>query len=215
MRFDDALDLLTRRADVLPSGPTELEPQVLQSSTRQPEWMARALSGPTRDAAALVLLFPSADGEAHVVLIERQGGDHAHAGQVALPGGRRDEGDAFPEGTALREAAEEVGLDRVAARVTTMGVLDTVDVRVSGFMLVPVLAAAPSEPRLVEDGREVAHILRVPVAAFLPGAPIEMVEEMRDGWRLRYGAYPVAGRLIWGATARVLGQLGAILGADR
>jgi len=52
----------------------------------------------------------------------------------------------------------------------------------------------------------------VPVSAFLAGVPIEAVEEERGGWRLRYGAYPVAGYRIWGATARVLGQLGAVLG---
>jgi hypothetical protein len=52
----------------------------------------------------------------------------------------------------------------------------------------------------------------VPVRHFLPDAPIELVEEDRDGWRLRYGAYPVAGHRVWGATGRALSQLGAILG---
>ena len=92
---------------------------------------------------------------------------------MALPGGKREDGDAFPEGTALREACEEVGLDADAAGVTTMGVLETVDVRVSGFMMVPVLAVAEREPHFIADDREVAQILTVPVRHFLPDAPVE------------------------------------------
>lgn len=173
--------------------------------------MRRAISGPPRDAAALVLLYPSVDREAHIVLLVRPGGDHVHAGQVALPGGKREDRDDFPEGTALREAAEEVGLDAEAAGVSTLGLLETVDVRVSGFLMVPVLAIASRQPKFQADAREVAELLTVPVRHFLPGAPIETVEQERDGWRLRYGAFPVQSHLVWGATARVLGQLGAVL----
>ena len=131
--------------------------------------------------------------------------------QVSFPGGAADPGDDFPDGTALREAAEEVGLDVEAAGVRVVGRLDVVDVRVSGFLLVPVIALAEREPALTPDPREVAAILRVPVRSFLPDAPIEIVQAERDGWRLRYGAFPVGERRIWGATARVLGQLGAVL----
>jgi 8-oxo-dGTP pyrophosphatase MutT (NUDIX family) len=176
--------------------------------------MGPARDSPPRQAAALVLLYPDAAGEAHLVLTVRPGGDHVHAGQVALPGGKREERDVFPEGTALREAAEEVGLDVAAAGVETLGQLDIVDVRVSGFLMVPVLAVARDEPTLVPDDREVAELLRVPVRHFLPDAAIEMVDEERDGWQLRYGAFPVQGHRVWGATARVLGQLGAVLAAD-
>ncbi len=62
------------------------------------------------------------------------------------------------------------------------------------------------------DAREVAAILTPPLAAFLPGAPIADGQLVRDGWRLSFGAYPVEGRLVWGATARILGQLGALAG---
>jgi hypothetical protein len=52
------------------------------------------------------------------------------------------------------------------------------------------------------------------VRHFLPEAPVEIVEEDRGGWALRYGAYPVAGHRVWGATGRALAQLGAVLGPD-
>ena len=214
MQFEEARARLSQLPEPLPAPPSLLEAAVLHQGAT-PAWMRRAMAEPPREAAALVLLYPGVRGEAHIVLTVRPGGDHVHAGQVALPGGKREAGDTFPDGTALREAREEVGLDAVAAEVTTLGRLETVDVRVSGFLMVPVLAVASRQPRLVADAREVAALLTVPVRHFLPGAPVEVVIEDRDGWHLRYGAFPVAGHRIWGATARVLGQLGAVLARDR
>ena len=213
MRFDAARRRLTQLPSPLPPARPDIDATILRTG-RLPEGVRRTMDGPSRDAAALVLLYPDDHGDASIVLMVRPGGDHVHAGQVALPGGKREDGDVFPEGTALREAREEVGLDADAAGVTTLGVLETVDVRVSGFMMVPVLAVAERAPRLVADEREVAQLLTVPVHHFLPDAPVEVIEEDRGGWRLRYGAYPVAGHRVWGATGRVLGQLGAVLGQD-
>lgn len=213
------IDTVRRRLADLPSPLPPPRPEIEAHILRQgpmPPGARRGPDGPVRDAAALALLYPEADGEAHIVLQVRPSGDHIHAGQVALPGGKREPEDQFPEGTALREAAEEVGLDVVAAGVTTMGVLETVDVRVSGFWLVPVLAVAERTPTFVADEVETADILTVPVRHFLPDAPVKIVEEDRDGWVLRYGAYPVAGHHVWGATGRALAQLGAVLWrADR
>jgi hypothetical protein len=76
----------------------------------------------------------------------------------------------------------------------------------------PVLAVADRRPALVASPSEVARILEPPLAAFLPGADIEIVERTIRDWPLRYGAYVIDGLRVWGATARVLGQLGAILG---
>jgi 8-oxo-dGTP pyrophosphatase MutT (NUDIX family) len=198
--------------DPLPSGPKELDSVAVVTAGAVPSWVRSGNDDPPRDAAVLVLIYPDAEGTAMLVLIERPEGDLRHAGQVSFPGGAIDPGDDFPVGTALREAAEEIGLDAAAAGVEVLGVLDAVDVRVSGFLLVPVVAVAPRPPELHADEREVAGILHVPIRHFLPQAPIEIVEAERDGWRLRYGAFPVGEHRIWGATARVLGQLGAVLG---
>lgn len=212
MRFAEARARLVGRPAVLPAGSSRLRARVV--GARAADAVRRTAGGATRQAAALVLLYPDALGETRLVLTVRPSGDHVHAGQVALPGGKREPGDEFPHGTALREATEEVGLDPAAAGVEVLGVLDTVDVRVSGFLMVPVLATAPAEPRLEPDEREVAELLRVPVRHFLPAAPIGIADEERDGWHLRYGYFPVEGHRVWGATASVLGQLGALLGAD-
>ncbi len=213
MHIDLARQRLADLPSPLPPPRPEIEAQVLREGVLPPG-ARRDPDGPVRDAAALILLYPDGDGEAHVVLQVRPSGDHIHAGQVALPGGKREPDDHFPEGTALREAAEEVGLNVDAAGVMTLGVLETVDVRVSGFWMVPVLAVAARTPTFVADPVETAEVLTVPVRHFLPDAPVEIVDEDRGGWILRYGAYPVAGHRVWGATGRALAQLGAVLGPD-
>jgi 8-oxo-dGTP pyrophosphatase MutT (NUDIX family) len=212
VQLTDVLARLAVLPDPLPPPPDGIEAHVVGRGATTPAWIRLRDTPAMRDAAALVLLYPDTSGEAHLVLTERPSGTHRHAGQVSFPGGKRDPGDDFPVGTALREAAEEVGLDIARDPVSLVGRLDVVDVRVSGFLLVPVVAVAAREPAMTPDPREVARILRVPVRHFLPEAPIELVEEERDGWQLRYGAFPIGEHRVWGATGRILGQLGAVLG---
>ena len=197
----------------LPAGDRTIDPVLLGAPAELPSW-TRTGSVESRRAAALVLIFPDDLGRAHVVLTERPDGLR-HAGQVSFPGGKEDPGDDFPVGTAVREAQEEVGLDLDQAGVTILGRLDVVDVRVSGFLLSPVVAVASRLPALVASPREVASILLPPVEVFRPGAAVTIVEEERDGYRIRYGGYPFQGRHIWGATARALAQLGAVLADER
>ncbi len=173
--------------------------------------LARAATTP-RSAAALVLLFPDEAGEAHLVLIERTDDGGAHARQVSCPGGSVEPGDRDAVEAALREAAEEVGLDAAMAGVTVLGRLERILVAASGFTIDPVVAVAARRPRLTPNPIEAAAILTPPLAAFLPGAAIVEVADVVRGWPLRYGGYPVDGRVVWGATARILGQLGAIVG---
>ena len=111
----------------------------------------------------------------------------------------------------LALAAGEVGLDLVAASVRVLGPLEPFWIPVSGCRVTPYLAFAARRPELTRSLDEVASIVRAPLDAFLPDAPIEVVETTVRDFALRYGAYPVAGHRIWGATARILGQLGTLL----
>ena len=115
------------------------------------------------------------------------------------------------EGQMGSEAAEEVGLDRVQAAVRVVGLLDRLWIPVSDFAVTPVLALADRRPALTPAPAEVARILEPTLATFLPDAPITIVERTVRGWPLRYGQYEVDGSSVWGATARVLSQLGAIV----
>jgi hypothetical protein len=100
----------------------------------------------------------------------------------------------------------------VAVGITVLGSLEPVWIPVSGFRLTPVLAVAERHPMLRPAPAEVSRIFEAPITAFLPGVEIRIVETEIADVKLRYGAYPVDDLLVWGATARVLGQLGAILG---
>ena len=211
MEFQALRALLAPLPRALPPPPRAITPVVLPEADGRAPAVPRFPSGPARQAAVLLLLHPGPAGDTRIVLTERAAGDHRHAGQVSLPGGAVEDGETIVE-AALREAAEEVGLDAVRAGLEVVGTIAPVDVRVSGFLAHPVVALAPRPPILVADGREVAAIIDAPLAAFLPDAPIEMVTEDRDGFRLRYGAYRVGPYLVWGATARILGGLGAHIG---
>jgi 8-oxo-dGTP pyrophosphatase MutT (NUDIX family) len=159
-----------------------------------------------------VLVLP-VDGEARVLLTERVDRGGHHSGEVSFPGGAVEPGDRDRAATALREANEEVALDAGAAGVRVIGLLDAFWIPVSGFHVTPVLAVAERTPDLVPSPIEVAQIVLPPLTAFLPDAPIRTVERTVRGWRLRYGGYPIEGLHVWGATARILGQLGAVVAA--
>jgi 8-oxo-dGTP pyrophosphatase MutT (NUDIX family) len=179
---------------------------------RRPAWDTADSSA--RPAAVLVLLYPDEVGRARLVLTERADRGGHHSGEVSFPGGRAEPGDADLVATALREAAEEVGLDASQAGVRIVGTLTMQWIPVSNFSVTPVVAVAERRPVLVAQPSEVAAILEAPVATFLPGRELLWVEREIRGWQIRYAAYPVDGLAVWGMTARVLGGLGEWLGRE-
>jgi 8-oxo-dGTP pyrophosphatase MutT (NUDIX family) len=198
----------------MPAPPEALMPERLDTGERRQTGIS---FGPdtARAAAVLVLIAPASDApdaEAEVILIRRVDRGGPHAGDIALPGGRVEDADADVTAAALREASEEVGLDPIAAGVRVVGELETFWIPVSDYRVTPVVALAARRPELTPSLDEVEEIFRAPLEAFLADAPIELVETEIRGFPLRFGAYPVGGLRVWGATARILGQLGAILG---
>jgi 8-oxo-dGTP pyrophosphatase MutT (NUDIX family) len=213
MTPEEARARFAARLDPLPPPPAWLRPERLPDGVP----FERPTPPPdARPAAALVLVYPGPRGMAHLVLTERveYGADH-HSGEVSLPGGKSDPGDADAVATALREAEEEVGLDPDAAGVEVIGRLDALWIPPSNFLVTPIVAVAARRPAFVPDPREVAAILEAPLAAFLPDVTPVIVDPDPRGRPLRYGAYIVEGRIVWGATAAILGQLGAVLGTGR
>lgn len=217
MRYQDAVARLARLPATLPPPPDALMPERVDGEA----WKAPAegMAG-ARPAAVLVLLGPDAEGEARVVLIERTSYDGHHSGEVSFPGGASEDGDGTLEETAIREATEEIGLDPTAIGLRVVGELEPFWIPVSNFRVTPIVALADRLQAWTPDPREVARVVEAPVSAFLPGAPIRTMERDVREWRIRYGAYVVEevsedGPGVWGATARILGQLGAILGGSR
>lgn len=226
MQFELVLARLMALPDPLPAPNEVLMPVVVERAGGRPGQTARPSSADrgtsagagdrvagslTRAAGVLVLVYPDDDGVARVILTERARRDGHHSGEVSFPGGKAEAEDADIAATALREATEEVALDPAAVGVRILGHLERFRIPVSGFEVTPVIAVATGRPRLTASPSEVARILEPRITRFLPGAPITIVERTVGEWPLRYGAYDVDGLSVWGATARILSQLGAVL----
>jgi 8-oxo-dGTP pyrophosphatase MutT (NUDIX family) len=214
LRFDDVARRLSSLPAAVPEPPATLIP--VRIDTGEPSRPTVRLGGiRERPAAVLVLVFPDAEGEALVLLTERVDRGGHHSGEVSFPGGSAEPFDDGPVATALREAAEEVGLDADAVGLRITGSLEPFWIPVSGFRVTPVVAIAAGRPvGLRPAPAEVARIIEPRLAAFAPDAPIDVVERDVRGWRLRYGGYTVEGLHVWGATARILGQVGALAASD-
>lgn len=156
-----------------------------------------------RPAAVLIGVQESAEGP-RVILTKRASHLRHHPGQIAFPGGRRDEGDADLSTTALREAAEEIGLPPEAAQV--LGTLPAHET-VTGFRVTPVLARIRREfPARPEPG-EVAEIFAVPLRHVTDPRHFRVERRIwRGQWR-NYYIVPWGPYYIWGATARILRAL--------
>jgi 8-oxo-dGTP pyrophosphatase MutT (NUDIX family) len=210
VRFERVAQRLTPFPTALPPPADILTAVLLDERVRRN--IAPPAGVVTRDAAVLVLIHPGDDGEARVVLTERATRDGHHSGEVSFPGGRAEETDRGPADTALREAEEEVALDAAASGVHILGQLDRVWIPVSNFDITPVVAVADRMPALRPSEAEVATIVHAPLERFVPGAAVDIVERTIGGWPLRFGTYSVDGLSVWGATARILSQLGALVG---
>lgn len=204
MTFDAVEELLrTRLAGPLPGPPAQLRfaPNPLRKG-----WQPEQNPEGARQAAALVLIYP-VDGQAVIPLTVRRDDLPHHAGQVSLPGGRVDPGEA-PHVAALREAHEEIGL--AAADVEIIGSLSTLWVVVSNHVVRPFVGLARRRPEFQLAPREVARLIEAPIPVLLDPGRVQSVEVVRDGHIARYPYFDVEGLQIWGATAMILGELTAL-----
>ncbi len=188
----------------LPDGDVRLDPWVAVN-TLDP------LDGEMREAAVLVPLFEEG-GETRVVLTRRSTRLRSHKGEVSFPGGRIEESEDAPT-AALREACEEVALDRGA--VTVVGWLHPVLTFATGSHITPVVATLPARPTLTASPDEVERVFDVALADLLDDGVFHEERWVIPGHLVPWsddGSFPVwfyesAGELIWGATARMLTEL--------
>ncbi len=163
-----------------------------------------------RAAAVLVPVIEHLHGP-HVLLTRRAEHLGTHSGQVAFPGGKIDPGET-PAEAALREAEEEVGLDR--SHVSVAGYLDAYETG-TGFRILPVVAFVTPGFSLTISPHEVAEAFEVPLGFLMDPANHQRHSAVWRGKRREYYAMPYNGHYIWGATAGMLKNMYDRLYGDR
>lgn len=169
-------------------------------TTLAPDWVPEGgFASPPRDAAVLIALVRR--GEALSVLYtERSPELRSHSGQIAFPGGKIDPTDSGPGDAALREAWEEVALDRNDAHI--LGYMPSYFTG-SNYMITPVVAEVTPHREFVGNPGEVKTVFEVPL-------PLLMRDESFGTFRFKRGqlegsTWQIAheGLVIWGITANL------------
>lgn len=160
-------------------------------------------SSPLIRAAVLVPIILRETG-ATLLLTQRTAHLRDHAGQISFPGGRCEASDVSPEATALREAAEEVGL--IAEQIEILGRLPEYHT-VTGFLITPVVALVTPPLNLKLDDFEVADVFEPPLEFLLDQKNHQRHQREFQGMTREFWAMPWQNRYIWGATAGMLVSL--------
>ena len=170
--------------------------------TRLPEPRRHLVRVPGIRAAAVLMAYFDRDGEAWLVLTKRPDHMPSHQGEIAFPGGKRDEADASLEQTALREADEEIGLAPDAVEV--VGEMEAYATLSSRFAIVPFVGVIGAPVTYTPDPSEVDKVIEVPVSELLADGV-----HREERWGIGPLDRPVhffelEDETVWGATAGIL-----------
>ena len=151
--------------------------------------------------AAVMLLLYRKDGEYWVLLNTRTDQVEHHKGEISFPGGRKEDKDETLLDTALRETYEEMGI-----RPEDIELLGELDDRatISRFLMATFVGTIPYPYEFKPNEREVAEVLEVPISALMDKENVRDEVRIVDGRLVNSSSYATQGRLIYGATARVL-----------
>lgn len=160
-------------------------------------------------SAVLILLYP-VEGKLKTVVILRNEYDGAHSGQISLPGGKAEDTDADFEYTALREAQEEIGIDR--DKIEVIGQLSRFYVRPSNFIVYPFIAFCWQRPVYNPDPVEVQRIIEVDIFEDINYDKLtSRTLTFKNHAPVTAPGFTVGGEFMWGATAMMMSELIQIL----
>jgi 8-oxo-dGTP pyrophosphatase MutT (NUDIX family) len=158
-----------------------------------------------KKGGVLVLFYPL-NGGTGIVFMKRTEYPGVHSGQISFPGGGWETSDHDITMTALREAEEEIGVDRQS--VIPIGRLSDLFIPPSNFLVTPIVGYANHRPEFRPDPVEVDKILEIPLDQLLR----EETKQVREitvfpDIRLKAPCFYVEENIIWGATAMMLNEL--------
>jgi 8-oxo-dGTP pyrophosphatase MutT (NUDIX family) len=204
-------ELVTRLHAALSRPLPGLEAQLRMAPTPRAGWDPFKVPEGTRDGAALILIYPH-DAQFFLPLTVRGSELRNHTGQVSLPGGRVDDGESI-EAAAVREAEEEIGVERGAVRI--LGRLTPLHIPVSNYLLHPVVGFIDARPVFNRAEWEVARIIEPTLAQLRDPATVKREFRMRttggQATQIDVPFFDIDNEKVWGATAMVLAEFCAIL----
>lgn len=162
-----------------------------------------------RKSGVLILFYPDKEGS-YFPLIKRPDYVGFHSGQVAFPGGKMEITDENIIQTALREAEEEVGVDR--SKVYVLGSLSDLYIPTSNFLVSPVVGFLENRPKFIPEKKEVSRIIQTELPLlFNPEIRKRKILTLNQNLSLDTPFYEIDGEMVWGATAMILSELIQVL----
>lgn len=153
--------------------------------------------------SAVSLILFEEKGEWMFPLIKRTESGSHHKGQIALPGGKLDEGEDISQ-CVVREAHEEMGIGIDA--VQTIRVLTEVYIPVSNYLVYPVVCVLSENPKFAINKAEVEKVIICGVRDLLHFEKRHAYVQMTDGSWIKVPAFEYKGNIIWGATALMMNE---------
>ena len=160
------------------------------------------IADPKQIPAAVLVPIYEKDGQYHILFIKRTEWVEKHKGEISFPGGTYEARDKTLLDTALRESAEEINLN--PDDVEVLGELNNVSSVKTNYAITPFLAFIPWPYEFKVDGHETEEIIEAPIATLMNIGRSR--QELRGSEMVTVYQYDYQGRIIWGATARILAE---------
>ena len=161
-----------------------------------------------RESAVLILLHKENE-DTHCTLIQRPTYEGTHSGQIAFPGGKREEGEVLKT-TALRETYEEIGVS--PELINVFGKLSDIYIPPSNFIVSPFVGEIDFKPIYVPDDFEVDEVFSFALTELLNEDIMKSKRlKMANGMFLKINYFDINNKVVWGATAAILQELKDIL----
>jgi 8-oxo-dGTP pyrophosphatase MutT (NUDIX family) len=163
----------------------------------------------TKKAAVMALFYPDKDNIVRLILIKRNDYNGPHSGQISFPGGMYEESDIDLKATALRETAEETGVN--SEHIEFLGELSALNIPVSNFTVQPYAAYLNYEPDFKPDPFEVKYLILADLNNLLNKKIRKKETWLLMNKEIEVPFYHINDEKIWGATAMMLSELMVII----
>lgn len=213
--FDDVKSAIIHIPQAIKTGKGGLNAQLLLAPEQRKKDLERFenSSVTARMGAVLILVFPF-HNEPYVCLMRRPTYEGVHSGQIAFPGGKKEDQDQDLYQTALREAKEEVNID--ASIVLHSHALTPLYIPPSNFLVHPFIAYSDQIPNFIADPSEVEEILYLPLKEIWEEERIQLGAFKSGNFVLKdYPFYQFSVGNVWGATAMIISEIAALLNPDK